>query len=365
MNDPTTLAATQHGSRHVPPDTTAPRPPGVPDTPGAPEGPVPAAPEAPPASAPTDVSAPTDAAAAEGCEVADEQTTQRMRTLLETAATCRPVEEVTALVGLLKEDGQLPDAGQDALRTAAVTRPVQDVQRMVTLLGDAPHEVGEADITLRAAAVGRSIEDVALLVNFLGKDPTGEPQQPPQSHRARPAGTAPAPGADARDAKRRPEPREQAYGLPYGGLYEAPQPVQPRRPAPAGQAARTPALRHVLRRPAAVALLVSGALHLPQDLAALPPTSPRDLLPLLVTLVCLGIGALVALRDTTAVWRAGAAAALGVVALHVVGGSLAFDPLAGTVGGSQAWAGAAVILCAAAGAVLAGVALRGRQDRSA
>ncbi|MFD6230879.1 hypothetical protein ACFWFZ_29060 [Streptomyces sp. NPDC060232] len=333
MNDPITLAATPHEGSRGTPDTTAPATPDAPDTRDTPDD-------------------------------SDAQTTQRMRTLLETAATCRPVEEVTALVSLLKEDGPLPDAGHDALRAAAVTRPVQDVQRMVTLLGEAPHEVGEADITLRAAAVGRSIEDVALLVNILGKDAPGEPERQP---RPGPADATRAGGPTARDAEPSPGRSEEPYGVPYPALYEAPHQVRSRRPAPApaGQAARTPALRHVLRWPVVIALLVSGALHLPQELIALPPASPPGLLPLLVTVVCLGVGALVALRDTTAVWRAGAATALGVVALHVIGGSLAFDPLAGTVGGSQAWAGAAVMLSAAAGAVLAGLALRNRQENSA
>ncbi|MGW2585207.1 hypothetical protein ACWCYZ_28475 [Streptomyces virginiae] len=82
-------------------------------------------------------------------------------------------------------------------------------------------------------------------------------------------------------------------------------------------------------------------------------------------MLCLVSGALVALRDTTAVWRAGAATALGVVALHVLGGSLRYDPLAGAVGGALAGAGVAVVLCAAVGAVLAGLALRNRREPSA
>ncbi|MFF8262243.1 hypothetical protein [Streptomyces virginiae] len=341
MNDPITLAATQHEDRHGTPDTTASDTSDIPDATDVPDAP--------------ETSDPPEAS--------DAQTTQRMRTLLETAATCRPVEEVTALVSLLKEDGPLPDAGHDALRTAAVTRPVQDVQRMVTLLGEVPQEVGEADITLRAAAVGRSIEDVALLVNILGKDAPGEPEQ---QHRTGPAGAAGAAVPAVPAVAPSPGRREEPYGVPYPTLYDAPHQVQARRPppAPAGEAARTPALRHVLRWPVAIALLVSGALHLPEDVMALPPARPLGLLPLLVTVVCLGIGALVALRDTTAVWRAGAATALGVVALHVIGGSLAFDPLAGTVGGSQTWAAAAVMLSAAAGAVLAGLALRNRQETS-
>ncbi|WP_328929356.1 hypothetical protein OG429_35520 [Streptomyces sp. NBC_00190] len=129
---------------------------------------------------------------------------------------------------------------------------------------------------------------------------------------------------------------------------------------PAGSG--SPVLRHVLRQPVAVALLVSGALHLPRDFAALSAAAPLDFLPLLATVLCLGLGALLALRDTAVVWRAAAAAAVGVVALHVVGGVAGFDPLARAVGGSLAWAGVVAVLCAAVAAVLAGLALRNRQE---
>lgn len=336
MDDPITLASKQHEDRHGPPDPLAP----------------------------------------------DEPATPPMRTLLETAATCRPVEEVTAPVSLLKEGGPLPDAGHDALRTAAVTRPVQDVRRMVALLGESPHEVAEADLSQRAAAVGRSIEDVALLVTILGKEDAAEAER---RSRAGPAGPAdpyagPAdPYAAPSDPHAEPsaepcaEPCEEKYEEPYEPqprypeLYDAPYQEPPRRTAPVDPpaASRARALRRVLRWPVAIALLVSGALHLPNDLTALQYAAPVDYLPLLVTVLCLVSGALVALRDTAAVWRAGAATALGVVALHVLGGSLRYDPLAGAVGGTLAWAGATVVLCAAVGAVLAGLALRNRREPSA
>ncbi|MFE5866371.1 hypothetical protein ACFQ77_38335 [Streptomyces virginiae] len=323
MNDPITLAAKQHEDRQGTPDPIAP----------------------------------------------DEPTTPPMRTLLETAATCRPVEEVTALVSLLKEGGPLPDAGHDALRTAAVTRPVQDVRRMVALLGESPHEVAEADLTLRAAAVGRSIEDVALLVTILGKEDAAETERRGRAGPAGPAAPDAAPPGPLAEPSAQPaqERHEAPYEPRHPELYDAPYQAPPRRTAPADPpaASRDRALRRVLRWPVAITLLVSGALHLPNDLTALPFAAAVDYLPLLVTVLCLVSGALVALRDTTAVWRAGAATALGVVALHVLGGSLRYDPLAGAVGGALAGAGVAVVLCAAVGAVLAGLALRNRREPSA
>ncbi|MFF4423077.1 hypothetical protein ACFY04_20235 [Streptomyces sp. NPDC001549] len=322
MDDPVTLAAEQYEDRHGTPDPIAP----------------------------------------------DEPTTPPMRTLLETAATCRPVEEVTALVSLLKEGGPLPDAGHDALRTAAVTRPMQDVRRMVALLGESPHEVAEADLTLRAAAaVGRSIEDVALLVTTLGKEDAAEAERRgragpdgPAHPYAAPSGPHPEPSAEPYEERYEPQPR-------YPALYDAPYQEPPRRTAPVDPpaASRDRALRRVLRWPVAIALLVSAALHLPNDLTALQFAAPVDCLPLLVAVLCLVSGALVALRDTTAGWRAGAATALGVVALHVLGGSLRYDPLAGALGGTLAWADVTVVLCAAVGAVLAGLALRNRREPSA
>lgn len=322
MNDPITLAATDDQDRRGIPETTAP------DAPGQ----------------------------------------EPVRTLLETVATCRPLEEVTALVSLLKDTGQSPNPGHEALRTAAVTRPVDEVRQMVALLGEHPHEVVEADITLRAAAVGRSIEDVALLVTILGADGPGAPD-----------GSAERPGEGA-------EPPAERYDPGYTELYDAPYAEAPARPvpyadprtrppspqapprsrkAPAERPEASPALRHVLRWPVALALLVSGALHLPADLTALSSASPAGFLPLAVTLLCLGAGAVLAARDTPLVWRAGAVTALGVVALHVFAGAAHYDPLAGAVGGSLAWAGVIAVFCAAAGAVLAGLALRNRQERSA
>lgn len=93
-----------------------------------------------------------------------------IRTLLWTAATYRPLEEVAALVSLLKRTGVYPDSGNEALRAAAVARPLDEVRQLVAMLNEPGHEVDEADTTLRAAAVGRSIEDVAQLVDILGAD---------------------------------------------------------------------------------------------------------------------------------------------------------------------------------------------------
>ncbi|MGW2440019.1 hypothetical protein ACWCY1_25190, partial [Streptomyces goshikiensis] len=88
-----------------------------------------------------------------------------------------------------------------------------------------------------------------------------------------------------------PDDREEPDGSPQPG------------PAPRAAAAQRPrsgALRHVLRLPVAAALLFCGALHLPVEAAAPAVMTPADFLPLPVAVVCLGLGAVLAVRDTPA-----------------------------------------------------------------
>lgn len=335
MNDPITLAATEYEEPRRLPDTTDVRPP-APGTDGRGFGPESESEPGPEPGAVPEAQAGPGAGAATGPDPGPRLSGATARTVLETAATGRPVREVTDLVNLLKESGQGPDPGHTALRAAAVSRPVHEVREMVTLLGEPPHERAETDITLRAAALGRPIEDVALLVSILG---TGE----------QPGRRRPEPADPVRPAVRPPAPQAQA---PARG----PSPTLTPAPARPGKGA----LRHILRWPVALALLLCGALHVPGDLAALASGDPGGLLALAVTLLCLTAGALLAVRDTAAAWRAGAVVALGVAGLHVIGGVTGFDPLGGAVGGSLEWAGITAVLSAAAGAVLAGLALQYR-----
>lgn len=358
MNDPITLAATEYEEPRRLPDTTDVRPPAPgtddldfgpePDSwtdsrPGSEPGSRPESGTAPDAQAGPEAGAGAGAGAAPALGPDSDGSRPAgaiARSVLETAATGRPVREVTDLVNLLTESGQVPNLGHTALRAAAVARPVHEVREMVTLLGEPPHERVETDITLRAAALGRPIEDVALLVSIFG---AGE--QPPQ--------LGPEPADRERTAVRSPAPQAQA---------EAQAPDRGPSPTP-DRAAAGPdkgALRHILRWPVALALLLCGALHAPGDLAALASGDPGGLLALAVTLLCLTAGALLAVRDTAGAWRAGAVVALGVAALHVAGGVAGFDPLGGAVAGSLEWAGITAVLSAAAGAVLAGVALQYR-----
>ncbi|MCM1967885.1 hypothetical protein [Streptomyces sp. G1] len=345
MNDPITLAATEYEEPRRLPDTTDVRPP-APDTDDLGFGPEPGSrtESGTDSGAAPDVPAGPGAGAAPGPDPGARPGAASAHTVLETAATGRPVREVTDLVNLLKDSGQVPNPGHAALRAAAVSRPVHEVREMVTLLGEPPHELVETDITLRAAALGRPIEDVALLVSILGTAEQPPQHRPEQTDRVRPPVHRPAPQAQA--------PAQAPARAPARG----PSTAESRRPARPG----TGALRHILRWPVALALLLCGALHVPGDLAGLVSGDPGGLLALAVTLLCLTAGALLAVRDTAGAWRAGAVVALGVAALHVAGGVAGFDPLGGAVGGSLEWAGITVVLSGAAGAVLAGLALQFR-----
>ncbi|MFE9396376.1 hypothetical protein [Streptomyces flavidovirens] len=293
-----------------------------------------------------------------------------IRTLLWTAATCRPLEEVAALVSLLKRTGEVPSPGDEALRAAAVARPLDEVRQLVAMLAEHPHEVDEADTTLRAAAVGRPIEDVAQLVSILGHE-DGDPQRPPAgeaaaAHKKRvplDGGTTRGVGGRSTDGKPAAAP-ERPGGRPAWPTLD------PRGVIPAvgdalaaGQAGDTvsPALRSVLRWPAAVLLFVCGVIHLPTDFAHLRSGGYADALAIAVTVLCLVFGVWLAVRDTMRVWAAGAATAIGIVALHALASVGTVDLLESSLGESLAWADAAAVSCAAIGAVLAGSALLRRQ----
>lgn len=305
-----------------------------------------------------------------------------IRTLLWTAATIRPLDEVAALVSLLKRTGEFPSPGDEALRAAAVSRPVDEVRQLVAMLNEPPHETDEADTALRAVAVGRSIEDVAQLVNILGseEDESGAPAAP----RSAPPADGHAddrPGAheqrfaERAEHERQPEPaaRLEAPVPPTGAVRTGTAADAPAAPAPArrrtnpvvGRAAdRTvsPALRSVLRWPAAVALLVIGVIHLPTDFAGLRSGGYANGVSLVVTVLCLVLAVLLAVQDTVWVWAASALAAVAIVAAHsVAAGFGTVHLLANSLGSSFGWATTAAVVCAVLAAVLSGSALSRRQ----
>ncbi|MFF2523172.1 hypothetical protein [Streptomyces liangshanensis] len=287
-----------------------------------------------------------------------------IRTLLWTAATARPLEEVAALVSLLRRTGEVPSPGDEALRAAAVARPLEEVMQLVALLHEPPHEFDEADTTLRAAAVGRPIEDVAELVTIFGGD-EAETTRPAAADRAAEA-RGPVDGDDTAEAA----PDAPAKAVRPAGIASAFS-----RPAPAPAAAARPrrragttavpaagsALRSVLRWPVMALLVVCAVLHLPTDYTRLGSGSVADVLSLALTVVCLASAVWLAVRDTVRLWVASAAAALAVVIAQAVSAVAGMDLLSSSLG---SFPGAAVVavVCAVAAVGLAGTALTLRRQ---
>jgi hypothetical protein len=299
-----------------------------------------------------------------------------MRTLLWTAATYRPLDEVAALVRLLKQTGSLPNSGDEALRAAAVARPLEEVRQLVVLLNEPGCESGEADTALRAAAVGRSVDDVARLVAIFRAEEDGAPEDFPDHARtgAAPGDTAPTGLADIpadppagfmelRDAGGHVRiTGTDTPGAPHRSPTDIPGPVAfgGRSAAPVPSLPASPGFRSVLRWPAAAALFVVGMIHLPTDIGGLRSGGSTGALALVVTVLCLALAGWLAVQDTLWIWAAGAATAVGVVALHTLTGFGAVDVLENSLGAAFGWAGAVVLVCSVITAVLAGSALMNR-----
>ncbi|WP_010471286.1 hypothetical protein [Streptomyces somaliensis] len=285
---------------------------------------------------------------------------ERIRTLIWTAATYRPLEEVAALVTQLKHTKAVDSPADEALRAAAVARPLEEVRRLVAMLNEAGHTLDENDTTLRAAAVGRPIEDVVELVSILG-DADGP--VPPRPDTAAPG----SPDAGAVDGSAQPVPEDPRVrpprSLSTGISAPAPAretPVRVLTPESVGEGT-VPASRSALRWPAAAALFACGLLHLPTDFAALWSGGYAHAMALVVAVLCLVLGEWLIVRDTVRVWGSSAALSIGVVALHGMTGSSGVALLQSSLGRSWTWSGAAAVTCAMLAALLAGSALLHRQ----
>ncbi|MFD9645765.1 hypothetical protein ACFWWN_20065 [Streptomyces sp. NPDC059082] len=311
----------------------APEPPAEVGPYAAPEGPVDEQPQAAP-EPPADEDAP------------EESGDEAVRTLLRTAATERPVEEVATLVARLQETGELSSPADVALRAAAVTRPLDEVRQLLALLNASGYDLHQAETTLRAAAVGRPVEDVVRLVGILGADSSD--WQPAPDGGDGPARTsAPEGSAPPATAPRRGRGAAKGRRSPLDGALAA---------GP-GSHTTSPALRSVLRWPAALALFASGLVHLPTDLDGLRSGGDAQALSVVVTVLCLACGLWLAARDTLIAWAAAAGVAVFVIALHGVAGARTVDLMAGSLGTTFAWAKALALLSAVGIVCLAGTAV--------
>ncbi|MFE0734949.1 hypothetical protein [Streptomyces sp. NPDC058855] len=289
----------------------------------------------------------------------DESGENAIHTLLWTAATERPVPEVAALVARLTASGEVSSPADVALRAAAVSRPLDEVRQLIALLNESGYDLHQAETTLRAAAVGRPIEDIVELVNIIGADSSGwRTTGGPEGEAARgtdsgqgtaaertPAPTLTPPGADKAGAKR------------LRGALKARSPLDQALATGPGSHAPMTALRSGLRWPAVAALFACGLLHLPTDVAGLRSGGTAAMVSVVITLFCLLVGVLLAVRDSLSAWAAAAAVAVGLIGLHLLAGMRTVDLLTSSLGSRFAWAQALAVLSAAAVIALAATAL--------
>ncbi|MEU2181735.1 hypothetical protein [Streptomyces thermolilacinus] len=287
----------------------------------------------------------------------DEDSDERTRTLIWTAATYRPLEEVVALVTQLKDAKAVDSPADEALRAAAVARPLDEVRQLVALLNEAGHTLDENDTTLRAAAVGRPIEDVVQLVGILGAA-QGRPLSP----------DAAAPGASTAGGQAVPQdpclrPPRSATATATATTSATASAPAPTLTAATDNEADGPAQRSGLRWLAAATLSVCGVIHLPRDFAALWSGGYADGLVFTIALLCLVLGEWLIVRETVRVWASAAALSICVVAVHGMAGSSGVALLGNSVGHAWTWAGATAVASAMLTALLAGLALLRRQRK--
>lgn len=258
-----------------------------------------------------------------------------LHTLLETAVTCRSVEEVADLVALLRRSGQLPDAADQALRAAAVNRPVEDVLALVLLLG----KDNEPQLMLPSAP-HQGPETLP------GPEPQYEPECAPQSQ------SQPGRGAGGQsDLERRP--------------YRRVSRKRGARPSREVQQLRTAgsAPGRALRWPVAMALAVSAFLCVPRNLSLLVQGGSVTCLLLGLAGLCLALGVLVTVSDRVSVWSAATATGIGIVVIHALAAAMDLDLWDGAVGGLLPWPTGASMLAGGLVAALSVMALLYRSDR--
>lgn len=311
-------------------------------------------------------------------------------TLLRAAVADRPLEEVAALVELLRSSGGVSHHGDEALRLAVVDRPVSEVGPLIELLNGTPYATDSGREALRAAALGRSVEDVAQLIAVFGAGGSGGPM------RAVDADGAPSPeGEEAPFAgRRRVDPATRDADTTETATLTSHRQVPP-RPAGAPPAGSTPAgvpvtwgtashrtairpqngrqpghdpsapLRLMLRWPAGVALAACGLSHLPVIGMSqiLQSGRPVDALSLVIAGGFMVLAVLLAVRDTALAWTVSATAAVAVIVLHLVARVGVVNPLRSVLGDAAIPSEVLAVTLAIVSAGLAGTALARRQRR--
>lgn len=318
-------------------------------------------------------------------------------TLLWEAVTHRPLEEVAALVELLKRSGDVPNPGDEALRMAVVSRPVSEVAALFDMLRATPHTAESSQEALRAVAVDRPVEEVAQLIELFDRTKGGSDGHHGMADPFPPDPFPPGPGShsghgepeptasmhvldpDVRPLDRNGQPlstaqRESAMGRPPQHTPWSRQPADTMRhggPAWAAPAEAAPqpgyavpgVLRSVLRWPAAAALALCGLSHLPVHSSHLQGAQAAAGLSMAIAVVYLLLAGWLAMRDTALVWTVSAAAAMIIIALHALSRAGVLSPLGSGLGEAGMWPELLAVGLAVASAALAGAALLYRPRR--
>ncbi|MEU9235939.1 hypothetical protein [Streptomyces subrutilus] len=265
---------------------------------------------------PTAGSVPPEGAHAFGEVPEPAESASCLRTLVETAATQRTLEEVVDLVTLLRTSGQVPDAANEALRAAAVSRPIEDVVSLAAMLDTAGPQHG--------------------------------PRPEPTAHIEPQAEPAPA---------RRPRPARTVLRAPR---EPAPGPVE--KSPRGGASSRAPGQR--LRWLVAAPLAVCAVLYLPRDPSQLSAHADAGTwLPAGVSAVCVLLGVLVTVRDRTWVWSAAITTGIALLSLPPLAGARGLDLMGAAVGARLPWATGLASLTGGLVAALSIMALLYRSER--
>ncbi|MFF4602982.1 hypothetical protein ACFY12_09555 [Streptomyces sp. NPDC001339] len=312
------------------------------------------------------------------------------------------MEEVAALVELLKRSGDVPNPGDEALRLAVLSRPVSDVAVLFDLLRADPNAVESSRDALRAAAVDRSVEEVAQLIELFdwpreddghgfgtagpfdmsapfppgpGSPGGGPPEPEPTAAMhvldpdVRPLGNTahPAPTGHHETAMPQPPGRPPWAGHPAGphpqhGQGAPPWPSAHEEPRQPGYAVPG-VLRSVLRWPAAGALALCGVSHLPVNTSPVHGAQAAVALSMAIAVVYLLLSGWLAMRDTALVWTVSAAAAMVIVAVHALSRAGVLTPLGSGLGDTGMWPEMVAVALAIVTAGLAGAALLSRTRR--
>lgn len=270
-------------------------------------------------------------------------------------APARPATAVDALEAPVRAaDGaerHAPSVGPTESAAAAEVAELPEVADPVGSAGSAGSADERMAVALSASrAAPGGPEPMAPFAPAQAEAPAAGPSEAPAEVPAEvpaAAPAAPAPAAAEATAPPRPDvPPAQASPVP-----------EPAAAARTRSSASLP-VRSVLRWPAAVALLVIGAIHLPTDLRELRSGDLAAGASLGIAAVCIALACLLPLYDPLWAWMVGAAAAVGIVIAHSLATELnSVHLLRDSLGSTFTGATRLIVLCAVIAAALAATVL--------